>query len=255
MLGKKLKNKKYLGQHFLVDPNIVKRIIHLSKIDTNSIIYEVGTGNGILTKELCNISKLVYSYEIDPICYHYCKKNLLLSNLILINSDGFNDDSKNFDVFFSSLPYYESRNAFNWLFQKNFKKGILLLQKEFVDKLLSIPGKKNYRAISVLCQHRFSIDILLDVPFSSFSPIPRVSSVLIEISPKLSPLSKKTIDDIQFLFSFRKKNISFLLKYFNKQLQKNDEYFDIDKYKDKKLGQLSVEQIFQLYSFLKNYLF
>ncbi len=255
MFEKKIQNKKSLGQHFLVDPNIVKSIIHLSKIDADSIIYEVGAGTGILTKELCNISKLVYSYEIDPICYHYCKKNISLSNLILINSDGFNDDSINFDVFFSSLPYHESRNAFNWLFQKNFKKGILLLQREFVDKLLSTPGKKNYRAISILCQHRFSVNILLDVPGSSFSPPPRVDSVLIEISPKLSPLSKKTIDGIQFLFSFRKKNISFLLKYFNKHERKNEKYFDIDKYKDKKLGQLSIEQIFQLYFFLKNDIF
>ena len=93
------------------------------------------------------------------------------------------------------------------------------------------------------------------MPGSSFSPPPRVDSVLIEISPKLSPLSKKTIDDIQFLFSFRKKNISFLLKYFNKHERKNDKYFDVDKYKDKKLGQLSIEQIFQLYFFLKNDIF
>ncbi len=252
MFEKKIQNKKSLGQHFLVDQTIVKKIIQLSKIDSNDVIYEVGTGNGVLTKELCNISKLVYSYEIDPVYYHYCKKNLSLSNLILVNSDGFKDNHIDFDIFFSSLPYYESRNAFNWLFQKNFKKGVLILQREFVDKLLSIPGKKNYRAISILCQYRFSVNILLDVPVSSFLPVPNVDSVLIEIFPRHSPLSKKIIKDIQFLFSFRKKNISFLLKYFNKHIQINNKYFDVDKYIDKKLGQLSVEQIFQLYFFLKD---
>lgn len=151
-----------------------------------------------------------------------------------------------FDVFFSSLPYYESRNAFSWLCQRSFRKGVILLQREFADKLLSSPGNKNYRAVSVITQYRFSVKLLLDVPRHSFAPKPKVDSVLIEIVPKNPPLPKKTINDIQFLFSLRKKNVSFLLKYF-KKLEKNCggcvEFYHI---KDKRVGHLSVEQIYQL---------
>jgi 16S rRNA (adenine1518-N6/adenine1519-N6)-dimethyltransferase len=252
VIEKDLKKKqiKSLGQHFLVDETIIKKIIRLSKINNNDVVYEVGTGNGVLTTELCKISKLVYSFEIDPYYYFRCKEKLSYDNLNLFNLDGFDNNTiVNFDVFFSSLPYYESRNAFSWLCQKNFKKGILLLQREFVEKLLSSPGDKNYRAISILSQYRFSINVLLDIPFSSFVPQPQVDSVLIEIFPKTPPLSKKTIDNIQFLFSFRKKNISFVIKYFKKS-QNCHVTFDIDKIKDKKLGQLSGEQIYQLSQFL-----
>ena len=250
---KKKQQKKSLGQHFLVDGDIIKKIIELSKIDVDDIVYEVGSGKGVLTDELCKISKFVYSFEIDPYYYFHCKEKLFYNNLKLSNLDGFdNAISIYFDIFFSSLPYYESRNALSWLCQKGFKKGILLLQREFVEKLISSPGDKNYRAISILSQHRFSINILSDVPFSAFDPQPRVDSVLIEVYPKTPPLSKKTINDIQFLFSFRKKNISFLMKYFRKSVQNCYGVLDIDKIKDKKLGQLSVEQIYQLSMFLND---
>jgi 16S rRNA (adenine1518-N6/adenine1519-N6)-dimethyltransferase len=244
------KHNRSLGQHFLVDGNAVKKIIALSKIDGNDVVYEVGSGHGILTNELCKISKFVHSFEIDPYLYYNCKSKLPYGNLNLYNLDGFdNIIGVRFDIFFSSLPYSESRHAFSWLCQKDFKKGILLLQREFVEKLLSLPGDKNYRAISIIAQYRFYIRVLLDVPPSAFTPQPRVESVLIEISPRCQPLSKKIMDDIQFLLSFKKKNISFLLKYFKKS-KENNGVFDFSKIIDKKLGQLPVEQIYQLSLFL-----
>ncbi|MBA3749977.1 MAG: hypothetical protein H0X03_03630 [Nitrosopumilus sp.] len=249
----KKQQKKSLGQHFLVDSNIIKEIIELSKIGNNDVVYEVGSGNGVLTNELCKISKFVYSFEIDPYFYFLCKKKLAYNNLNLLNLDGFDND-KNicFDIFFSSLPYYESRNALSWLCQKDFKKGILLVQREFAEKLLSLPGDKNYRAISIISQYRFSINLLLDVHLSAFIPQPKINSVLIEVFPKTPPLSKKFMNDIQFLFSFRKKNISFLIKYFKKSEQDCLGHFDINKIKDKKLGQLSIKQIYQLSMFLND---
>lgn len=247
------KQKKSYGQHFLIDKEIINKIIELSNIGTKDIVYEVGSGDGVLTNELCKISKFVYSFEIDSFYYSLCKRKLYHDNLTLLNSDGFNNDlTIDFDVFFSSLPYYESRRAFSWLCQKSFKKGILLLQREFVEKLLTLPGGKNYRAISMLSQYRFSIKALLDVHSSSFYPKPKVDSVLIEIVPKTFPLTKKTIDNIQFIFSLRKKNISFLINYFNKSDMHNYGALDIDKLKEKKIGQLSVEQLYELVSFLNN---
>jgi len=252
--GHEKKQKKSLGQNFLVDGNIIKKIIELSKIGSNDVVYEVGSGNGSLTEELCKSSKFVYSFEIDPYFYFYCKKKLLsFDNLNLLNLDAFdNAINVDFDVFFSSLPYYESRNAFSWLCQKSFKKGIILLQREFVDKLLASPGNKNYRAISIFTQCRFSITPLLDVPRYCFTPKPKIDSVLIEIVPKAQPLSKKIINDIQFLFSFRKKNISFIMKCFDKHEQNCSGFVDFDLIRDRKLGQLPVEEIYKLSLILNN---
>jgi 16S rRNA (adenine1518-N6/adenine1519-N6)-dimethyltransferase len=246
-------NKTRLGQHFLRDRGILDEIVRLAGINSEEVVYEVGSGMGNLTEKLCEISKFVYSSEIDSVLYHYCKEKLHFDNLDLLNIDGFDDAlSINFDFFISNLPYYESKNAFVWLCQKKFRKGLILVQKEFAEKLMSMPGKKSYRSISVISQFRFSMTALLTVPCYLFDPPPLVDSVLIEIIPRCPPISKKTIDNVQFLLSFRKKNVSFALRHYNKSLydESCDGGLEIAKIKDMKLGQLTAGQIFQLSCFL-----
>jgi 16S rRNA (adenine1518-N6/adenine1519-N6)-dimethyltransferase len=167
--------------------------------------------------------------------------------------DGFSEHlTFPFDVFFSSLPYYESRNAITWLCQRNFRKGIILLQREFAEKLLSKPGEQNYRAITILSQYRFSIRMLLDVPSTSFSPSPKVDSVLIEIYPRTLPLTNKVIKDIQFLLSFRKKTTSFIVNYFKKNHDRNFDGFDHYGFGKNKLINLSPEDIVRFSTYLNN---
>jgi 16S rRNA (adenine1518-N6/adenine1519-N6)-dimethyltransferase len=251
-----LKKPTKLGQNFLVDQTMIRKIIEESRINREDVIYEVGTGKGILTTELCKISKFVHSFELDSILYSHCKRNLKHANLELLHLNGFNENlTIPFDVFFSSLPYYESRNALTWLCQRNFKKGIILLQNEFVEKLLSKPGEKNYRAISILSQYRFSIKKLLDVPRTSFSPSPKVDSVLIEICPRTSPLTNKVIKDIQFLLSFRKKTTSFIVNYFKKNYARNFDGFDHNGFGKNKLVKLSPKDIVHFSIYLNNSIF
>jgi 16S rRNA (adenine1518-N6/adenine1519-N6)-dimethyltransferase len=251
-----MKNKSNLGQNFLIDTKIVDKIVELSGIGKEDIVYEVGTGNGILTKRLCKISKFVHSFELDSKIYEQSKKHLIFDNLDLSNLDGLNEKSNIlFDVFFSSLPYYESRRALSWLCQKRFERGIILLQREFVEKLIAKPGDKNYRAISILSQYRFSITKLLKVPPSSFSPKPKVDSILVELCPKASPLSLQAINDVQFLLSFRKKTVSSVLNYFNKLYKGNLDKSAISDISSVRIAQLSPSQIFRLNDNLKNNLF
>jgi len=251
-----MKSKSNLGQNFLIDTKIVDKIVCLSGIGKEDVVYEVGTGNGILTKRLCKISKFVRSFELDSKIYEQSKRLLKYNNLELSNLDGLNEKSNiQFDVFFSSLPYYESRRALSWLCQRQFHRAIILLQREFVEKLISKPGDKNYRAISILSQYRFSITPLLKVPPSSFSPKPKVDSLLVELSPKVSPLSLQVIYDVQFLFSFRKKTVSFVLNYFNKHCKDNLDRSAISDIASIRIAQLSPSQILWLNDFLKSNLF
>lgn len=241
------KTHSFLGQNFITDPKLLRKIIGLSKITLDDVVYEIGSGRGSLTYELCKVSKSVHSFELDSLLYDYCKENLHFKNLDMVNGDGLNEKlSISFDVFVSNLPYYESRRAISWLCQKNFKKGIIMLQREFVNKLLSKPGDKNYRAISVLCQHRFSIRILMDIPRTSFNPIPEVDSQLIELCPKNLPLDKHTIDNIQFLFSFRKKTVSFFLNYLNKHFESNINLIKYSDIRTNKIANLSPQNIMNL---------
>lgn len=251
-----MKHKSILGQNFLVDTKTIDNIVELARIGKEDVVYEVGTGNGSLTKKLCKISRFVHSFELDSKVYERSKKLLKFENLELFNLDGLNEKLNiQFDVFFSSLPYYESRRALSWLCQKRFKRGIILLQREFVEKLLSKPGEENYRAISILSQYRFSITVLLKVPASSFSPKPKVDSLLVEICPKNSPLDIQIINDIQFLFSFRKKTVSFVLKYYKKHYKDNLDISAISDIASIRIAQLTPVQILRLNNWLKNNLF
>lgn len=251
-----MKHKSNLGQNFLVDTKTIDNIVELARIGKEDVVYEVGTGNGSLTKKLCKISRFVHSFELDSKVYERSKKLLKFENLELFNLDGLNEKLNiQFDVFFSSLPYYESRRALSWLCQKRFKRGIILLQREFVEKLLSKPGEENYRAISILSQYRFSITVLLKVPASSFSPKPKVDSLLVEICPKNSPLDIQIINDIQFLFSFRKKTVSFVLKYYKKHYKDNLDISAISDIASIRIAQLTPVQILRLNNWLKNNLF
>src|SRR6188472_3109885 len=203
------------GQHMLIDSKILEKIIEASQISKNEIVCEAGTGNGFLTYELCKHAKLVTSFEIDNILFSNTRKSLFyLSNLNLVNEDLFKRYNLDFNVFVSNLPYSKSKNAFNWLPFQKLNRAIIMVQKEFADKLQAIPGDQNYRAISVITQHCFDIQRLFDVNRKAFSPEPAVESVVIRLVPKCSRITKQTIKNMNFLFSQRNKKASSVAKKF-----------------------------------------
>jgi 16S rRNA (adenine1518-N6/adenine1519-N6)-dimethyltransferase len=203
------------GQHMLIDLKILAKIIEASQISKDEIVCEAGTGNGFLTYELCKHAKLVTSFEIDNILFSNTRRSLFyLSNLNLVNEDLFKRYNLDFNVFVSNLPYSKSKNAFNWLPFQKLNRAIIMVQKEFADKLQAIPGDQNYRAISVMTQHCFDIQRLFDVNRKAFYPEPAVESVVIRLIPKCSRITKQTIKNMNFLFSQRNKKASSVAKKF-----------------------------------------
>ncbi|MDQ3909067.1 MAG: 16S rRNA (adenine(1518)-N(6)/adenine(1519)-N(6))-dimethyltransferase RsmA [Thermoproteota archaeon] len=199
-----------LGQHMLVDMRILDKIVSAAHIDKEEIVLEVGTGEGILTAELCKYAKRVISYEIDTKLYRKAQKQLSsqFKNLELINADLFKiNDSHFFNVFVSNLPYSRSRDAIEWLFTQEFDRAILMVQKEFADKLAATPGSKNYRAISALAAHCFAIEKLFKVRRESFEPQPKVESLVIGITP-VHLVTREVMRNINLLFSRRNKKAS-----------------------------------------------
>jgi len=199
-----------LGQHMLADRRILARIISAASIEKDEIVLEAGTGQGILTAELCKYAKHVISYEVDTKLYRKVQEQLLpqFKNLQLVNGDLFkSEDSHFFDVFVSNLPYSRSRDAIEWLFRQKFKRAILMVQDEFADKLAARPGSKNYRAISALAAHCFACEKLFKVKRESFEPQPKVQSSVIRIIP-INTVTREMVRNINLLFSKRNKNAS-----------------------------------------------
>lgn len=221
-----MNKRHFLGQHFLVSESIAKAIVDHADITKKDTVLEIGTGKGILVPHLCKLANQVTSIETDRELYlKALEKFANLKNLTLIHGDGFKSDS-DFTIFVSNLPYSESRNAIEWLAQKKFFHAVIMVQKEFAEKLLAKLGDKNYRAISVLANHCFKIESLMDVKKVNFSPMPKVDSVVLRLALK-HKISKNLINTVNKLFSYRRKTIHNVAKQFGVSIDSNKRLEDM----------------------------
>ncbi len=200
-----MNKRRLLGQHMLIDNDILRTIADFAELSGNNVVFEIGTGNGKLTAELCKRARRVISCEVDKEMHKEAQNTLgKYNNLLLVNGDGFKTDH-DFDVFVSNLPYSKSRAAIEWLAEREFDRAIVMVQKEFAAKLLANSGN-NYRAVSALAQYCFEIDPLMQVGKNSFSPKPKVDSVLLKMI-KRRKVSKDVIRALKLVFSFKGKKV------------------------------------------------
>jgi 16S rRNA (adenine1518-N6/adenine1519-N6)-dimethyltransferase len=206
--------RKLLGQHFLNSKSIAEFIVKEAEISKNDIVFEIGTGPGILIPLLCENAQKVISVDADENLIKKARLNFSqFDNLILKSGDGFNQKDV-FSIFVSNLPYSKSKDAIEWLAQNSFSHGVIMVQKEFAEKLLAT--SKNRRAVSIIATYTLDIEKISVVGKNNFSPPPKVDSVILKISKKTT-LDKKLISLINDLFSYRRKTVKNILKQFNKQ--------------------------------------
>jgi 16S rRNA (adenine1518-N6/adenine1519-N6)-dimethyltransferase len=206
--------RKLLGQHFLNSKSIAEFIVKEAEISKNDVVFEIGTGPGILIPLLCENAQKVISVDADENLIKKARLNFSqFDNLVLKSGDGFNQKDV-FSIFVSNLPYSKSKDAIEWLAQNSFSHGVIMVQKEFAEKLLAT--SKNRRAVSIIATYTLDIEKISVVGKNNFSPPPKVDSVILKISKKTT-LDKKLISLINDLFSYRRKTVKNILKQFNKQ--------------------------------------
>ena len=206
--------RKLLGQHFLNSKSIAEFIVKEAEISKNDVVFEIGTGPGILIPLLCENAQKVISIDADEKLIKKARLNFSqFDNLILKSGDGFKQKDA-FSIFVSNLPYSKSKDAIEWLAQNSFSHGVIMVQKEFAEKLLAT--SKNRRAVSIIATYTLDIKKISVVGKNNFSPPPKVDSVILKISKKTT-LDKKLISLINDLFSYRRKTVKNILKQFNKQ--------------------------------------
>ena len=221
-----MNRRRLLGQHFLVSEAIAKSIVNYANITKKDTVLEIGTGRGILLPFLCQAAKKVISVETDKELYlSALEKFENFSNLSLKHENGFKLDL-DFTVFVSNLPYSKNRKAIEWLAQKKFSHAIIMVQKEFAEKLLSKPGNKNHRAVTVLANCCAQIERVMYVKKSNFSPPPKVDSVVLRLT-KTQQISKNIINTVNKLFSYRKKTIRNVAKQFGISIDSNQRFEDL----------------------------
>ena len=178
-----------LGQHFLVNGNISRKIVS-AFLPVEGPILEIGPGRGILTEKIVEQSaNPLFAVELDS---KLSKKladifgeniSIIQADILRFNLEEIVSDSRINII--SNVPYYISRDFSYWLIksQRMVRSGVLMMQREFVEKLMARPGEKNYLPVSILFQTLFNADILFRVNPGSFSPPPKVQSTVFKFLP------------------------------------------------------------------------
>jgi 16S rRNA (adenine1518-N6/adenine1519-N6)-dimethyltransferase len=180
--------KKHLGQHFLTDHNIAKRITDSLTPGGSKNVIEVGPGKGILTGFLLGSEDIeLIPVEIDHESVEYLLNLFPVLSSKLIEADFLSLDlSKLFTEDFriiGNFPYNISSQIFFKVLdhRKQVKEVVCMIQKEVAERIISPPGNKTYGILSVLLQTWFKIDYLFTVSPGSFFPRPDVQSAVIRL--------------------------------------------------------------------------
>jgi 16S rRNA (adenine1518-N6/adenine1519-N6)-dimethyltransferase len=200
--------RRKLGQHYLVDQNIVRRIVEEAAIRPHEKVLEIGTGRGALSKALARQGKSFEGFELDRRNYEDTVA-VVGGNAKIHLGDAF-ERKPDFDVLVASLPYSKSATFVEWLNLVVYDRAVVLLQEEFVRKIQAAPGTRDYRAISALAQISSEIKPLWRVGRTSFSPPPRVNSLAVSFTSKVR-VPKSEVSKIKLLFSQRRRRVSSVL--------------------------------------------
>ena len=227
-----LKAKKKFGQNFLIDANTVEKIAK-NACDKDHITIEIGPGIGSLTQKLAKYSKEVISYEIDSSLIPVLKETLGdLDNVTVIEEDFLNTDLGKASyhdeeiVVAANLPYYITTPILFKLFESDLKIKCIsvMVQKEVADIFKASVNSKDYNALSVIVQHSYDVNILMNISKNVFNPKPNVDSAVIVFKPKTKKYvkdEKEFYEMVKMAFTQRRKTLFNNLK----------EHFDNEKIK------------------------
>jgi 16S rRNA (adenine1518-N6/adenine1519-N6)-dimethyltransferase len=187
-LASPVKAKKHLGQHFLNDTNIAKKIVDaLLEIDNTTPIIEIGPGTGVLTQYLINDVAVFFALDVDADSVAYLKttyptkhEKILLADFLKIDLEKL--PVKKFNII-GNFPYnISSQIMFKVLEHKHTINCVVgMFQKEVAERMAEKPGTKTYGILSVLLQAFYNIDYLFTVNPDVFTPPPKVKSAVIRL--------------------------------------------------------------------------
>jgi len=217
-------SKKSLGQNFLIDKNIINKIVKIGKINNNKTILEIGPGYGHLTKQIkMENPKKIIAVEKDKKLSLKLKedfknyKNIKIINNDILNIININNYGKNVIVL-GNLPYNISTQILASLLMLKkwppwYEVLILMFQKEVADRILAKKNSKDFGRLAVLCNWRMDIKKHFDVSNNCFFPKPKIKSTVLSFKPKrkveFDLRDPKSLEKItRILFSNRRKMIN-----------------------------------------------
>lgn len=221
-MDKKFKFKKSLGQNFLVNENIINKIVETIILKRSTLIIEIGSGEGALTKKLKSLNCELYSFEIDKRLekkLNYLNDNkthIIYEDFLDVNLKRFLEDKK-YDnlVFVGNLPYYITTPIIKKITEEiKADQLIVMVQKELGLRYMARPSTSLYGSISVYLQYYYNINKVIDVDRINFYPIPKVDSIILNmLSKEHKEINKEKFNNfVKDSFKFKRKTLKNNLK-------------------------------------------
>jgi 16S rRNA (adenine1518-N6/adenine1519-N6)-dimethyltransferase len=222
--GNGFRPKKKLGQHFLIDSNVIRNIILRAELRPSERILEIGSGRGALTLPLARAVDHVFAVEKDAQLVRFLRERLAragVHNVTLIQHDILAWSLQEIHLtppakltIIGNLPYNISSPVLDKLMRhrKFLNKAILMFQLEVAERLNASPGGKSYGALTVLAQYCTSIRPLLKVSKNAFHPKPKVDAMVLELDFE-RPYAKAARNEDNFrkivksAFAYRRKTL------------------------------------------------
>lgn len=252
-----VKAKKHLGQHFLTDENIAKKIVEGLSFEGYKNVLEVGPGTGVLTKYLLEKDVQLYLAEIDTESIDFLKENYSKINESTFVGDFLKTDFTYLNqeplAIIGNFPYNISSQILFKIVDhfQQIPEMVGMFQKEVAERTAAVPRTKDYGILSVLIQAYYDVKYLFTVHENVFNPPPKVKSGVIRLirNPKEGLEGNEVLfkQIVKTGFNQRRKKLSNALKILNipEELKTHD-------FMDKRAEELSVEDFISLTILWKN---
>ena len=188
-----MKAKKSLGQNFLIDKNIISKIVTEVSVCNDDLIIEIGPGRGALTKELKRKQAHLICYEIDQDLAAILNKledekiKIIWQDFLKSRIDEDIEDIKYNKLYIvGNLPYYITTPIIEHIMDSNidFEKLIIMVQREVAERFMANIHTKEYGYITVVLNYYFEVSKVTDVSRYCFNPVPKVESTVLRLVPR-----------------------------------------------------------------------
>jgi len=217
---------KLLGQNFMVEPAFYPKLSAYAELRESDVVLDAGAGFGFLTRFLADKCKAVIAVEKDPqIAKVLREQTSRLSNVTVIEGDVLKAELPGFNKAIAAPPYYLSSKLVLFLLERNVDCSVLIVQKEFADRIVAKVGSEDYSWLTVIVYQKVMVELLDLVLKDMFYPQPEVDSVILRLTPwKTPPFNVKDStffkSMVKWLFTERNKKITNALEPFIKNTLK-----------------------------------
>lgn len=205
----KIRLNKKKGQNYLINNQVLSKILDYADLSFNDTVLEIGPGIGTLTIPMAGKTKKIIAVEQDQKTAAILEKRLQkldISNVEVITEDATKINFPEFDKIVSNLPYQISSPITFKLLKYNFDYAILMYQLEYAARMTAKPGDSNYSRLSLMLHCCADLKLLFEVPREDFYPSPKISSAVIKLIPnKKADLDEFFIKVSRALFQHKKK--------------------------------------------------